>query len=219
MPRLTITILARNEPLRRYYVEHIWKLAGFIGGPIATYITDDKGEFEFDSSTHEADIRMLGQKSVTRIVEGGGALFTADLWVDRRVEAGTTIRLDNRQEKVKHFEILNKTIELYDAVHRNFAPFSALSDTAFPLGKKATLQKTKDQVTRIETVYPDNLGQELAFVEPKSVRTGYPLIHLKGPGQGAEDGSKPLSRELAHALHSAQLDDDARDKVEVDYKK
>jgi len=216
MPRLTVTIQVNNEPLKRGYVEHIWRF-GPLGVPIQLYMTDDKGEFSFNSQTNDADIRILGQNSVARIVEGGGALFVADIWIDKKVENNDVVRLDTRQEKVQQFQILNRALEHYDSVHRKFVPFSHLPDPKFPLGKQSTLQKTKDQARRIEIVYPDNLPQELAFVEPKSFRTSYPLVHLKGPGQGRGDGSYPLPHELAHALHFAMLNDDQRGDVELNY--
>lgn len=217
MPDLTVTILVDNEPLKRVYVEHIWKLGGIIGGPIKLYMTNDQGKFEFNSQTNEADIRILGQNSVARVVEGGGALLTADIWVDKKVDNRAVVRLDTRQEKLQQFRILNRALELYDSVHRGFVPFSKLPDPNFPLGKLSDLQKTKDQARRIEIVYPDNLPQELAFVEPKSIRTSYPLVHLKAPGQGRGDGSAPLPHELGHALHFALLDDDERGDVELNY--
>ena len=222
MPRLTVTIHVNNEPLKRIYVEHIASL-GFISIPIGLYMTDNQGKFSFNSQTHDADIRILGQNSVARVIEGGGALFVADIWVDKKVDDGTVVKLDTREEKVEQFKILNRALGYYDNVHRSFAPFKrALNpdfpDPDFPLGgERRQLQRSKDSPRRIEIVYPDNLPQELAFVEPKSIRTGYPLVHLKAPGQGRGDGSAPLDEELAHALHFAKLSDDTRGDVEINY--
>ena len=218
MPRLTVTIQVNNKPLKRAYVEHVWRF-GIIGGPIQLYMTDDQGEFHFNSQTNDADIRIMGQNSVARIIEGGGIGFVADIWVYKKVGNRDVVRLDTREEKVQQFQILNQALEHYDSVHRQFVPFSVLPNPNFPLGKRETLQKTKDQARRIEIVYPDNLFQELAFVEPKSIRTSYPLVHLKGPGQGRGDGSGPLPHEFAHALHFALLDGDKRGDVELNYAK
>lgn len=218
MHRLTVTILVNNKPLKRAYVEHIWKVDFIgIGGPIGLYMTNNEGEFSFNSQTPEADIRILGQNSVARIVETGIPPFTADIKVDKKVDNLAVVRLDTREEKHEQFNILNQALEHYDNVHRNFAPFARSPNPDFPLGKQAKLEQTRNQQRRIEIVYPDNLPQRLAFVEPKSIRTGYPLIHLKGPGQGKADGAEPLTHEFAHALHFAQLDDNKRGEVELKY--
>ncbi|KAL4744757.1 hypothetical protein BDW72DRAFT_199281 [Aspergillus terricola var. indicus] len=235
MPTLQVAIEAAGDPVKRVYVEHIWKIPGTpISGPLGLYMTDDQGRVRdqdgnlgIDSfGTHQADIRILGQNSVARIVEGHGALLVTPVWVDCVIHNGSVINLnDPKAEKADHFRILNLAIKNYDEVHRSFPPFSRNGD--FPLGRQNTLQATKDQARRIEIVFPDNLPQRLAFCEPISMATSYSLIHLKGRQQNFDNrlfgdaGERPtlIPSEFSHALHFSLLDGNTRGKAERQYVK
>ncbi|KAK5940665.1 hypothetical protein PMZ80_007082 [Knufia obscura] len=235
MPRLKVTILIQGRPAKRLYVEHIWRvpLIG-IGGPLDLYITDnnghvidEKGRLGINTTNDtEVDIRILGQNSIARILRGGAALTVWPIWTDKRVENGTTINIDTGDEHVAHFRILEMAMDSYENVHRHFEPISLAE---FPFGRQTTLEATKDQQKRIEIVYPDNLPQPTPFVEPKSVTTTFPLIHLKDKSQATDpqmfdrlfgiNGRRPdiIPAELAHALHFSTLDAPVRGQIEKKY--
>lgn len=225
MPRLNVTINVNGRPAQRVYVEHI-----VFGVPIGLYMTDDQGRIRdnagdlgIDSLTGNSDVRILGQNSVARILNGLVLGAMVPIWVDKPVRNGTTINLNTPGEYVDHFRILNLAIQNYDRVHRQFAPFSSLRNADFPLGKKRNLHDTKEQAKRIEIVFPDSLPQPLAFSEPKSLSTGFPLIHVK---KNSEDerlfgtgGQRPtlIPAELSHALHFSLMTEAARDRITRDY--
>ena len=225
MPRINITITVRGQAARRVYVEHL-----VFGVPVGTYITDDQGrvrdnagDLGIDSLTANADIRILGQNSVVKILNGLPAGASLPIWVDKACTDGVTHNLNTAAEFENHFRILNRAVLAYDTVHRQFRPFSALSRPDFALGRKSTLSATKDQAKRIEIVFPDQLPQPLAFSEPKSLSTGFPLIHIK---TNAEDqrlfgtgGELPtlIPSELAHALHFSQFTPAGRDRITADF--
>jgi hypothetical protein len=225
MPQINVTIHVRGRAARRVYVEHL-----AFGVPIGLYITDDQGRVRdndgnlgISSLTANADIRILGQNSVARILQGGPAGSSLPLWVDKPCTDGVTHNLNTAGEHEDHFRILNRAVAAYDNVHRQFRPFSGLANPDFPLGRQARLDKTKDQAKRIEIVFPDQLPQPLAFSEPKSLSTGFPLIHVK---TNAEDerlfgtgGQLPtiIPSELSHALHFSQFTDAGRSRITNDY--
>ncbi|CAH0053690.1 unnamed protein product [Clonostachys solani] len=215
------------------YMSNIWRV-GIIAGPMNVYITDETGRVQngdgrlgIESKTSDADIRILGQNSVARILEGSSVpLIVLPVWVDTKIRDGSVIDLNTVAEKTDHFRILNLAWENYDDVHKRFPPFSGLpnGENQFPLGKKPTLQETKDQAKRIEIVFPDNLPQDKAFCEPMSISTVYPLIHLKGRLQNFDhhlfgEGVQPtlIPSELSHALHFSRLDLVARGSIETHY--
>lgn len=226
MHTLDITITVDGQPAKRVYVEHT-----AIGIPIGLYMTDDRGRVRdnarnlgIDSFTSTADIRILGQNSVARVLRGSGTFILESISVDKFVdEAKTTIDLNTDKEHANYFRILNQAIENYDNIHRQFQPFSGLRNADFPLGRLPTLQATKDQSKRIEIVYPDNLpipaGRDaLSFVEPKSLSTGYPLIHLKNnDGRLFGEVKTLIPSEFSHALHFSMLTPAGRDRVTIDY--
>ena len=104
---------------------------------------------------------------------------------------------------------------------------------------------TRNRLPRIEVVYPDNSLSTLAWVEPVSLGTGYPLIHIKlksfnppgpagidrrlfGAPDPVADPANPIPageledptlipHELAHALYFALMPDTTRVSVEAQY--
>ncbi|KAK4888028.1 hypothetical protein LTR27_013017 [Elasticomyces elasticus] len=71
MSRLNVTIRIDGQAAKRVYVEHL-----VLGISSKVYITDDNGEVRdnngnkgIDSGTPWADIRILAQNSVAKVVE------------------------------------------------------------------------------------------------------------------------------------------------------
>jgi hypothetical protein len=153
------------------------------------------------------------------------------VYEDRRLENDDTVILDSTAEQADHFRILNRALQVYDTVHRQFEPFSSMTKPDFPLGRKATLGVTMEHPARIEISYPDQMPQPLAFVEPASLSTGYPLIHFKDkrynpPGDlqrdnrmFGTDGARPLlvAAEMSHAIHFSLLSQGGRNRAQTEY--
>jgi hypothetical protein len=134
---------------------------------------------------------------------------------------------------------------VYHTVFRQFSPFRNRNRGDFPFGQSGSIEATRNRLPRIEVVYPDNSLSILAFVEPVSVGTGFPLIHIKhkafdppgsngidrrlfGAPDPVPDPSNPIPadirvdatlipHELAHALHFALMSEITRRSVETQY--
>lgn len=228
---LTVDRDIASSPLRRAYVQHI------VGGiAVETYITDEEGrvrdkngDLGINSFTNWCDIRICCQNSVVRVLNG--EFSNIMVYQDRGVQDDDTVILDTAAEQVDHFRILNRCLRVYDVVHRQFEPFASSRTPDFPLGRKAKLGDTMEQPARIEVSYPDQLPQPLAFVEPASISTGYPLIHYKGKNfnpsgpRGRDgrlfgtDGERPIlvAAEMAHGIHFSLLTQSQRNRAETDY--
>jgi hypothetical protein len=224
MPRLQVTVQVNGNALRRVYVEHL-----FFGAGVGMYMTDDAGrvrdnagDLGIDSSTPSADIRIWCQNSVARVLDG--RVFNVAVSQDKGIVNGSTVNLNTNAEQDDHYAILNRALLAYDVIFRQFRPFSHLDEPDFPLGRQQRLSDTKDQQKRIEISYPSQfpLGN-LAFVEPRSASTSYPLLHIRNRTTDGrlfgESGSLPtlIPSEIAHTLHFSRFTTNRRQQIETDY--
>lgn len=223
--RIGIRIRVNGIALRRAFVEHV--TGPFVHG---TYMTDDTGRIRdqngdrgVDSWTSNVDIRIRCQNSVTRVLDGTAANFAVTQ--DKTGLAnGAVVNLNTAAEQNDHYDILNRELAAYDVVFRQFRPFSEPSRSDFPLGRHTALATTMNQQNRIEISYPSqHLYDPLAFNEPKSASTGFPLTHLRLRGSDGrlfgEAGQSPtlVAGELAHALHFSLFSSAGRQQIETDY--
>lgn len=233
MAQLEVTIQVNGNPLRRAYVEHL-----VFGVVQQTYLTDDDGRVRdidgtpgIASLTPNADIRILCQNSVVRVVDGDRANIAVSQ--QKSIRDGSTVNLNRNSEQDDHYAILNRCLLTYDIVFRQFKPFASMRRPDFPLGRRRTLSATKDASKRIEVSFPSRFpGNGMSFVEPHSASTGFPLFHVRerrGPladgrlfGEDVGDGSgrkRPtlIPAELAHALHFSLFTDAERNRIQTDY--
>ncbi len=224
MPRLNVTVQVNGRPLRRAYVEHM-----VFGVGAGMYLTDDSGRVRdehgnlgIDSITPNADIRVHCQNTVARVLNGTAANIAVHQ--DKAIRDASTVNLDTNAEQDDHYAILNRCLLTYDIVFRQFRPYSDLADADFPLGRKAKLADTRKQAKRIEVSFPSQfpLGT-LALCEPKSLSTGFPLVHIRSRTSDGrlfgEAGDAPtlIPSELAHALHFSLFSTAARGTIQNDY--
>lgn len=225
--RIRIQVVDGNTtiPLRRAYVEHL-----VFGAPVATYRTDDQGRVinrlgnvGIDNPTPNVDIRVLCQNSVVKVLNGAAA--NAPIWQDFPASDGGTVTINTNAEQVNHYPLLNRCLNAYDTVFRQFRPFSAARDPDFPLGRRSDLTATKDQKKRIEVSFPDQFHlATFSFTEPKSLATQYPLVHFKqdtpidGRLFGVNGfGPTAVPAEMAHALHFSVLPASIREQIQNDF--
>ena len=237
MPTLEVTIHVNGNPLAFAYVEHL--VLGV--GQDKMYMTDlqgrvrsQDGDLGINSFTNNADIRILCQNPVVKILDGNTPGLPLAVNQDRSVVDGSIINLNTSAEQRDHYRILNRCLLAYGVVFRQFRPFSDASRRNFPLGRKSSLRASKDQTKRIEITFPSQfpLG-DLAFTEPKSIATSYPLMHIRSRASATdslerkaergrlfgEDGAPPtlLPSELAHALHFSLFSSNKRQQIQNDY--
>jgi hypothetical protein len=221
--RIKATIQVRGNPLRRAYVEHFDQ-----GDRKGMYMTDLNGEIMdmatvkgIDSTKSSADIRIICQNPILRILDGNFA--NIGVYQGSTIVDGDTVNLNTNDEQDDYYAILNRAQFTYEIVFRQMSFFGNLPDPDFPLSKRSTLQETRDQAKRIDLIYPDHSVSPVAWVEPKRLGDNFPLMHIKvRTSDGTlfgEDGYRPtlIPHELAHALHFSTLSEDQRGHVQDKY--
>jgi hypothetical protein len=173
---------------------------------------------------------------VVRVLDGNSPI-PVEVTQNFTVADGGTININTNAERQDHFRIMDSCLVAYDAVFRQFSPFNRQGRREFPFGQRPTVAETRNMVPRIEVVYPDNSPSPLAFVEPVSLGTGFPLIHIKhksndlrlfGAPDPVPDPAHPIPagtttdptlipHELAHALHFSLMPATTRASVEAQY--
>ena len=220
---LTFTVNLRGRPLRRTYVSHF----DFFRVPQTDFVrTNEAGEATIGSavSTSQIRVRVHAQNAVVRVLDGS---FPVPVEVSQEftVSHGGTININTAAEQQDHFRIMASCLDVYDTVWRQFRPFNQSSRGAFPFGTGGTVAQDRERLPRIEVVYPDNSPATLAFVEPVSLTTGHPLIHIKhrsldprlfGTTSPSVDPTL-IPHELAHALYFAIMPATTRASVESQY--
>jgi len=177
---VTFRVLLRGQPLRRTYVSHV----DFSRVPIIRFFrTDEAGRVTVSNAGTSSSspsgpngtitVRVHAQNAVVRVLDG---TFPVPVEVSQEfsvANAGTVnIVGDARQQD--HFRIMDSCQSTYDRVWRQFRPFNRAQRGPFPFGAGATVLDGRNQLPRIEIVYPDLSPSTLAFVEPASAGTGFP---------------------------------------------
>ena len=219
--RVKATIHVRGNPLRQVYVEHI---VGGIGQGM--YMTNVNGEIRdvdfnegIDSITDNADIRIICQNPILRVLNGDAA--NIGVYQDKAIVEGATVNLNTNADQAVYFAILNRTQVTYEMVFQPLSFFQNLSEPEFPLGLQASLRDTRDQAKRVDLIYPDHSVAPRAWVEPKRLGDDFPLMHIKAR---TDDGRRPLEvselpifHELAHAIHFSFLTKAQRTRAQDKY--
>jgi hypothetical protein len=221
--RVRVKIEARGVALRQAYVEHlVW------GVGVKMYMTDRDGNVRdedlnqgIDSITPNASIRIICQNPLLRILDGN--LANIGVYKDKDIVDRETVNLNTDAEQDDYFAILNRVHVAYEFAFRHLSFFRALPDPDFPLGRKATLSKTRDQAKRIDMIYPDHSVATLAWVEPSRLGDKFPLIHIKSREEDVslfgDNGyaATLIPHEFSHALHFSFLSQAQRDRAEYKY--
>ncbi|HST05630.1 MAG TPA: hypothetical protein VLQ48_12965 [Chloroflexia bacterium] len=221
--RINATIQVNGRPLRRAYVEHI-----VMGVGADMYMTDLQGQIRdndfnkgIDSFTGNADIRIICQNPIVRVLDGN--LANIGVYQDVSITDGATVNLNTNAEQRNHYNVLNRMEIAYEVVFQPLSFFSNLADSAFPLGRKSSLRATRDQAKRIDLSFPDNFPSPLAFVEPERLVDKFPLMHIKSNASDSRlfgtGGSLPTLApgELAHAMHFSSLSEAKRSHAQDSY--
>jgi hypothetical protein len=208
MPRIRGIIRLRDErrgiggaqasPLRCAYVRH---------EPVGpTYITDINGVIRdadgnegVDSVTTWADLTIICQNSVARVIDGNDPLQRCPViptfTMHRRADgsrATATITPAVPGINIAHFRLLNQAFDAYHLVWRQFEPFSSAGE--FPLGRNINddLETTRNKPKRIELIFPGPVqalsdiatalglpvppGGILSYTDPVGTFDGWPRI-------------------------------------------
>lgn len=206
---IEVTIKLNDKPLKRVWVSHydFWR----VSNQTIHRITNDSGKVTIPGVNGNIKLRVHAQNSVVKILDGE-QILPLEISHEFSVSNGSTININTTSEKVKHFEVMNECLKVYDSIFRKVAPFNKRGRRAFPFGLKDSYTDSKNMLPRLELVYPDNSLSNVSWVEPASIATSYPLIHLKG---GASINT--IAHEMAHALYFSILPFSVRSSVEIRY--
>jgi len=211
---IALTILIDGQPLKRAYVSHF----DFFRVPqTKIFVTNNSGQVTLDVNG-TTEIRIYAQNSVARVLDG--ALYNIMVSQTAKVSNGLTVNISSQRD---HFRIAARCIDAYDTVFREFPPFNAPDRGDFPFGRNPDLQQRMNALPRIELSYPDKSPSTLAYVEPVSLSTNFPLMHIKDRSSDGrlfgENGQPPslIPHELSHALHFATLPTNVRVAAEAKY--
>lgn len=221
--RVRATLQVNGRPLRHVYVEHI-----VLGVGTNMYITDLDGRIRdnnfdegIDSLTPNADIRIICQNSIVRVLDGDN--LNIGVYQDVSITDGDTVNLNTNAEQDDFYALLNRVQLAYEVAFRPLHFFANLPAPDFPLGRSATLRATRDQVKRIDVIHPDYSVAALAWVEPMRLGDNFPLMHIKRRDIDTrlfgEGGAAPtlIPHEISHALHFAMLTDGQRGRAQHEY--
>lgn len=222
MANITASVKVGGKPLKRAFIEHPrmpWQSPAFA-------LTDEEGVFKFDAgSDNEIEVKVHCQNSVIRVVDGES--FNVGISINKKVRNGSVIRISGND----HFAILNKCLDVYDTVWRQFGPYRKAGRGAFAIPRQPSLRDTFASNRRLELSYPDHLSPDLAFVEPSGLtNAGLPLTHITNrsrdgrlfgeddadAGPEANDPSL-LPHEMGHVFHFAAMAANIRQRVEGGY--
>ncbi|VEH41208.1 Uncharacterised protein [Kocuria rosea] len=222
--QVNATIRVNGRPLVHAYVEHL-----VFGVGTNVYMTDRQGKIRsdawdlgIDSFTNNADIRVMCQNPILRVVDG--KLINIAVYQDVSIKDGAVVNLNTTKEQRDHYEILDRVWRTYHTAYVWTDFYQKLDNPNFPLGRSASLKTTMNRPQRIDLSYPDKFDlSPLAFVEPKRLRDNYPLMHIKDRAVSGrlfgESGARPgiIPSELSHALHFSHLSLQQRGKAQDKY--
>jgi hypothetical protein len=200
MMSVTFRVTLRGSPLRRTYISHF----DFFRIPQTMFFrTNEAGVVTISNTLAVTSnsgpngtitVKVHAQNAVVRVLDGATILPT-EVAQEFSVSQSGTININTNPEQQDHFRIMDQCLVAYDRVFRQFRPFNHSNRGAFPFGTGSSIAGDRDALPRIEVVYPDNGPAPLAFVEPASVGTGFPLVHLKHKSFNPP-GSAPVDRRL-----------------------
>lgn len=172
-------------------------------GAMDEYRTDADGFVTIDSDgglDGRVDVVIHASNPVVKMLDG----FFANLPVSQSVgfANGEAVSINAQSQ---FFAIADEMRRAYNTGLREFGPWN---NAATPNGTGNN---------QILVSFPDLFPSALDFVEPASVPTGAPLIHLKDRPMTASERSSVRRHELGHALHFAKLSVATRLEFETRY--
>ncbi|MDQ1250916.1 MAG: hypothetical protein QG597_5296, partial [Actinomycetota bacterium] len=184
---------------------------GSAGGAASLSITDDDGIAQLPGADGSAVVQVLARTSVAHAVKPPTATPSMLLRDgDERDIAGLPGSTG--------VALAVAAVDVYDRGLREFPPFRAAPDPAWPLSTVWPGMGIRTPV--IDIVHPDRSPARLPYVEPAAPRSGRPRIRLQR-GNLNPDGRPTdpalLAHELAHALHFSLLSTRRRIGIETRY--
>lgn len=207
---LRVTVELDRSPLRHAFVSH----QPDFGDPIVA-MTDTDGVATFPTlrRSDEIDVIVHAHNLAVRMLDGTSPAVSEVALRFRNKTHGDTLNISPRNKKqFHHYVIMQRCYEVYETVFRPIAPFAGPSRGVYPFGGAKEPAYEHRRNPRVDCRFPETLMPgKLPWVQPQSVTSGRPLMHLKGPTQDARllgNRRRPattVAHEYAHALHFSLL--------------
>jgi hypothetical protein len=224
MPFVTANVRVSGRPVRKAFVEHT---GPFGVGSLGWALTDNNGSFTFDAGAlaNRVDVKVYCQNSVVRVLDGG-LVVPIPVSQSFNVGNGDSVTVTGQAD---HYRILNRCLDVYETVWKQFRPYNRSNRGDFPLGRRASLRETFSDSRRIELSFPDQFPSALAFVEPSGLNnSGYPLAHIKSRSSdgrlfgeadavSSQHDASLLPHEFGHVFHFSTLAAATRISIEGQY--
>lgn len=178
-------------------------------------MTDDDGVagIEGVKPTDKINIYVHAQNLAIRMLDGTNP-SVAELSIRFKNKTdGAVLNITPRDKtRFEHFVIMDRCYDVYETVFRPIAPFSRSSRRAFPFGGSNLSAHELKRKSKVDCRFPEDLAPgKLPWVQPQSLLTGVPLLHLKSQATDARLFGSParkatfIPHEYAHAIHFASL--------------
>ena len=213
---VTGTIYIDGSPLKRAFLKH-YNPAYPLG---RIFLTDNNGCVTLSANgnhTEAVAVTVLCQNPVVRVLDGDK--FGLPLTQEVSFRDGGIVQITG--SKSRHFRVLQQCLDAYNLGLREFLTYDQGEREDFPFRRKVIPEEAINVLSKIELSFPDHFPSPLSFVEPASVRTGFPLMRIKDCDRRLFDPDvckrTLIPHELTHALHFAFLPLWLRVAVEVKY--
>lgn len=219
---LRVKVELDRKPLRYTFVSH----RPDFGDPVVV-MTDADGIATFRKvpRTAKIDLVVHAHNLAVRMLDGrnAGVSEIALRFRNKANDARVNITPAN-DELFEHFVIMDRCYRVYENVFAGIAPFSGPRRGTHPFGGQNESAINHRRSPKVDCRYPEVLVPgKLPWVQPQSLTTSVPLMHLKGPNADRRlFGSKvrpatTVAHEYAHAVHFALLPSKRRWELSLKY--
>lgn len=205
-----ITVELDRRPLRHTFVS---AQPGFGDPEIA--LTNETGTANFEglAKGQRHDFVVHAHNLAVRMLDGSTAGVSEMSLRFRDKPDGATLNISPRNKThFAHYLIMDRCYDVYEAVFATIPPFSGKARREFPFGGRDNPAHDLRNSPGVDCRYPEVLVPgKLPWVQPQSVTSAVPLMHLKGATADpklfgtAKRAATTIPHEFAHAMHFALL--------------
>lgn len=219
---MQVAVQLDGAPLRHTFISYT---PDFENPRIA--VTDGDGIATIDGVKRGAKINIIvhAHNLAIRMLDGTSASVSELSLRFRNKKDGDRLNITPADKNhYEHFVIMDRCYDVYDTVFRPIPPFSGRSRQEYPYGRGKSAADDHKRTPSVDCRYPESIAPgKLPWVQPQSLLTGVPLMHLKPQSADARLFGSPkrkatfIPHEFAHAIHFATLPKIARIELALRY--
>lgn len=219
---IRVQVQLAGAPLRHTFVSYT---PAFENPQIELTNQDGFVTFKGMKASSRIDVVVHVQNLAVRVLKGDTAGVTElSLRFRNRtngavcnITAADTTRFD-------HFKVMDRCYDVYQTVFLPVPPFNGASRRRFPFGGASREPHELKRSPQIDCRFPEeDVTGKLPWVQPQSLFTGVPLIHLKSQAVDARlfgtarRKATAIPHEFAHAIHFASMPGGTRARLALRY--